>query len=257
MLGATAEEKLKGSQPTKMYNNEKARSNQEQYRNRNQKLECHKCDRLGHLARDCRSSRYTNKYPLPRAERPTNVNNIEKYCSYCKKADHKRDECWSLNGRPRKGQPRRTRQDNEKGRQINTAVIMRKNKQQRGSDDLSFTSSGDDEEEEKPRTKITRTVRDHQVTEVNTPHTNATLDLITLPMRETKKGKISFLLDTGATLTLIKGNNRESKGKHTNARKAFSPNRSYGPQDTHTRKDKSNDNARRPRDTAHYVCGKR
>ncbi|KAL6254049.1 hypothetical protein P5V15_014666 [Pogonomyrmex californicus] len=65
MLGATAEEKLKGSQPTKMYNNEKARSNQEQYRNRNQKLECHKCGRLEHLARDCRSSRYTNKYPLP------------------------------------------------------------------------------------------------------------------------------------------------------------------------------------------------
>ncbi|KAL6268265.1 hypothetical protein P5V15_001381 [Pogonomyrmex californicus] len=168
MLGATAEEKLKGSQPIKMYNNEKARSNQEQYRNRNQKLECHKCGRLGHLARDCRSSRYINKYPLSRAERPANVNNIEKY--YCKKAGHKRDECWSLNGRPRKGQPRRTRQDNEKGRQINTAVIMRKSKQQRGSDDLSFTSSGDDEEEEKPRTKITRTVREHQVTQVNTPH---------------------------------------------------------------------------------------
>ncbi|KAL6253474.1 hypothetical protein P5V15_012708 [Pogonomyrmex californicus] len=95
MLGATAEEKLKGSQPTKMYNNEKARSSQEQYRNRNQKLECHKGDRLGYLARDCRSSQYTN----------------------------------------------------------------------------------------------------------------ATLDLIILPMRQTKKGKTSFLLDTGATLTLIKVGN--------------------------------------------------
>ncbi|KAL6263011.1 hypothetical protein P5V15_001134 [Pogonomyrmex californicus] len=69
ILGATAEEKLKGSQPIKVYNNEKARGNQEQNRNRNQKLECHKCSRLGHLARDCHSSRYTNRYPLPRAER--------------------------------------------------------------------------------------------------------------------------------------------------------------------------------------------
>ncbi|KAL6263056.1 hypothetical protein P5V15_005853 [Pogonomyrmex californicus] len=84
---------------------------------------------------------------------------------------------------------------------------MKKNKQRRGSDDLSFTSSGDDEEEEKLRTKITRAVREHQVTQVTTPHTNATLDLITLPMRETKKRKTSFLLDTGTILTLIKVGN--------------------------------------------------
>ncbi|KAL6264213.1 hypothetical protein P5V15_004298 [Pogonomyrmex californicus] len=72
MLGAIAEEKLKDRQPTKIYNNEKARGNQEQNRNRNKKLECHKCGRLGYLARDCRSSRYTNRYLLPRAERPAN-----------------------------------------------------------------------------------------------------------------------------------------------------------------------------------------
>ncbi|KAL6254796.1 hypothetical protein P5V15_014130 [Pogonomyrmex californicus] len=208
ILGATAEEKLKGSQSTKVY--ETITRKQEAIKNRietksNQKLEYHKCNRLGHLAHDCRSSQYTNRYP--RAEKPANVNNIEKYCSYCKKASHKRDECWSLNGRPRKEQPRRTRQNNGKGRQINTAVIMKKNKQQKRSDDLSFTSSGDDEEEEKPRTKITRAVCEHQMTQVNTPHTNATLDLITLPMRETKKGKTSFLLDTSATLTLIKVGN--------------------------------------------------
>ncbi|KAL6258212.1 hypothetical protein P5V15_010140 [Pogonomyrmex californicus] len=51
ILDVTAEEKLKGSQLTKSYNNEKARGNQEQNKNRNQKLECHKCGRLGHLAR--------------------------------------------------------------------------------------------------------------------------------------------------------------------------------------------------------------
>ncbi|KAL6254133.1 hypothetical protein P5V15_014755 [Pogonomyrmex californicus] len=113
ILDATAEEKLNGSQPTKVYNNEKARGNQ--------KLECHKCGRLEHLARDCRSNRYTTRYSLLRVLRPANINNIEKYCSYCKKVGHKRDECWSLNGCPRKEQPKQTRQDNGKERQINTA----------------------------------------------------------------------------------------------------------------------------------------
>ncbi|KAL6260850.1 hypothetical protein P5V15_008378 [Pogonomyrmex californicus] len=84
---------------------------------------------------------------------------------------------------------------------------MKKNKQRKESDELSFTSSDDDEEDERPRTKITRAVHEHQVTQVNTPHTNATLDLINLPIRETKKGKMSFLLDTDATLTLIKAGN--------------------------------------------------
>jgi len=39
---------------------------------------------------------------------------------------------------------------------------------------------------------------------VTKPHANTGLDVVTLPIKETKKKKTSFLLDTGATLTLVK-----------------------------------------------------
>jgi len=47
-----------------------------------------------------------------------------------------------------------------------------------------------------------RAAREHQVTQVT--GTGTGLHFITLPIQETKKGRMSFLLDTGATLTLIK-----------------------------------------------------
>jgi len=46
---------------------------------------------------------------LPKAEKPAEVNTIEKYCTYCKKAGHKREDFWSLNRRPRKEQALRKR----------------------------------------------------------------------------------------------------------------------------------------------------
>ncbi|KAL6267939.1 hypothetical protein P5V15_001007 [Pogonomyrmex californicus] len=131
---------------------------------------------------------------------------------------------------------------------------MRKNKQQRRSDDLSFTNSGDDEEEEKPRTKITRTVREHQVTQVNTPHTNATLDLITLPMRETKKRKTSFLLDTGATLTLIKVGNLKGNTLMREERLALTGVTGHK---IHTLGKIRATITLGDREIRHYVCGKR
>jgi len=78
-----------------------------------QNLVCQKCGKIGHYGRDCRTSRYANRFTLPKAEKPANVNNIEKYCTYCKRKGHKRDGCWSLKGRPEKEQPRR---DDGKGR---------------------------------------------------------------------------------------------------------------------------------------------
>jgi len=99
IAGATAEEKLKGSPSRINYKPKK----QEQFRqNRNTGIQCQKCDKMGHHGRDCRTSRYANRFSFPKAEKPANVNNIEKYCTYCKRTGYKRDECWSLNGRPEK-----------------------------------------------------------------------------------------------------------------------------------------------------------
>jgi len=68
--------------------------------------------------------------------------------------------------------------------------------------DESFSSSSD--EEKKPKTKTRRISREHQVTKVIDSSTSTGLHFITLPIQETKKGRMNFLLDTGATLTLIK-----------------------------------------------------
>jgi len=42
---------------------------------------------------------------------------MEKYCTYCKKAGHKREDCWSLNGRPGKERTT-TKKEIEKGKQV-------------------------------------------------------------------------------------------------------------------------------------------
>jgi len=125
-----------------------------------------------------------NRFTLPKAEKSANVNNIEKYCTYCKRTGHKRDECWSLNGRPEKEQPRRTKRDVGKGKQVNTTVKVRKNKSQAKSEE-SFSSSSD--EEEKPKTKATRAAREHQVTQVIGSGTATGLHFITLSIQESKK----------------------------------------------------------------------
>jgi len=59
-------------------------------------------------------------------------------------------------------------------------------------------------EESRSAKKTTRVVREHQITQVTKPRANTGLDLMTFPIKETKKGKTSFLFDTGATLTLVK-----------------------------------------------------
>jgi len=137
----------------------------------------------------------------PKTEKPAKVNNIEKYCRYYKRTSYKRDECWSLNGHPEKEQPRRTKRDVGKEKQVNNTVKIRKNKSQAVSDE-SFSSSSD--EEEKSKTKTKRVAREHQVTQVIDSSSSIGLHFITLSIQETKKGRMNFLLDTDATLTLIK-----------------------------------------------------
>jgi len=43
--------------------------------------------------------------------------------------------------------------------------------------------------------------REHQIKQVTKSHANTGLDFVTLPIKEIKRGKTSFLLDTGATQT--------------------------------------------------------
>ncbi|KAL6264307.1 hypothetical protein P5V15_004415 [Pogonomyrmex californicus] len=50
--------------------------------------QCQRCEKIGHVKQDCRTSRYTNQFPLPRAEKPIGVNAMEKYYVNCKKTGH-------------------------------------------------------------------------------------------------------------------------------------------------------------------------
>lgn len=71
---------------------------------------------------------------------------------------------------------------------MNATVKVRKNK--RDEEDESFSSS---EDEERPRDRTTWSAKEYQVTQVmgNTQE-NTDLDLITLPIRKTKRGKRVF-----------------------------------------------------------------
>jgi len=47
-----------------------------------------------HYDKYCRTSRYANRYTLPRAEEPAGINTVDKFCT--KKTGHRKNECWSL-----------------------------------------------------------------------------------------------------------------------------------------------------------------
>jgi len=64
-------------------------------------------------------------------------------------------------------------------------------------------------------------VREHQITQMTKSRANIGLDLVMLSINETKKGKTSFLLDTGATLTLVKIGNLKGDTKMRDERIAL------------------------------------
>ncbi|KAL6259365.1 hypothetical protein P5V15_009282 [Pogonomyrmex californicus] len=88
IAGATAEEKTRGpSIQTQPYRNRsifKAHPSSPRWG---------KCGKIGHYGRDCRTSRFTNRYALPKPEGQSRINTIGKQCSYCKKIGHLRHEC--------------------------------------------------------------------------------------------------------------------------------------------------------------------
>ncbi|KAL6259359.1 hypothetical protein P5V15_009275 [Pogonomyrmex californicus] len=103
IASASAEQKFKES----MENFGRAKVNTIRTSARENKLP--QCQRCGKIGRDCRTSRYTNRFSLPRAEKLIGVNAMEKYCVNCKKAGHDKKECWlKPNGSERK-QVRRPR----------------------------------------------------------------------------------------------------------------------------------------------------
>jgi len=135
----------------------------------------------------------------------TEMNTVEKYCTHCKKAGHRWKDCWTLHGRPEKIQERQQRpNNNSKKPQEHTTALVKRRKKRHDNSDSSFSSS-EEEEEEVTRTKTSRPARECKVTQVHrNSRANIGLDLMTLPIQEAKREKTSFLLDTGATLTLIK-----------------------------------------------------
>jgi len=92
ILGATVENKLKGPSSRTSYNNKNRNQDQSWQGGRHSAVLCQKCGKMSHLRRDCRISRYANRFTLLKAENLANVNNIEKYCTYCKRTGHKRNE---------------------------------------------------------------------------------------------------------------------------------------------------------------------
>ncbi|KAL6264169.1 hypothetical protein P5V15_004249 [Pogonomyrmex californicus] len=86
----------------------------------------------------------------------------------------------------------------------------KRDKPRRESADSALSSSSG-EESDRPKARVTRMARKYQVAEVTRGEARNGLELITLLIKEVKKGKATFLLDTGATLILIKIENFKSE----------------------------------------------
>lgn len=156
-----AKEKLSGPTTTRIYdfpNRNKTEQNHSR-QNRETNPQCYKCEKTGHYGRDCRSSRYA----LPKPDKSSRVNVVKKFCQYCKKCGHNRDECWSLNGGPKAKASNRTKGDeNKKPRRDNKGDERKKHTYQKRSSD---SESSSDEDKRENNHKTTRVLK-YQVTHV-------------------------------------------------------------------------------------------
>ena len=188
--GASAEEKLLGPQTAR--NNNFANKNKSDYsRQTRSPTQCYKCGKTGHYGRDCRSS----KYALPKPDKSSRVNVINKHCNHCKKSGHNRDECWSLNGRP-KANSNRSKDDNKK--------ISQRSQKNRSD---SSSSSSSEEEHKKEKKKAAPPALEYRVAHIRDKahrHCKPKLRLVTLPIRQVKGKLIDVLCDSGSAISLIK-----------------------------------------------------
>ena len=211
IAAASAEERIKGTaanRPKPKYNT----LGGDNYKN---KLQCRKCGKMGHHGKDCRSSRYANRFALPQPEK-SRVNAVDKFCKHCKKRGHTRNECWHLNGKTinktSKGL-QGPRHNNIKDNNTRKTIESRKKK--------NSDSESSSEEERGSAGKQDKCARSYQVAQVTrAAQPSSGLDQITLPIQETRSGEIDMLFDSGATLSLIKvktlkGKTKISSGKIT------------------------------------------
>lgn len=101
-----------------------------------------------------------------------------------------------MHGRPSQDQLSRIKPNNSRPDNKNHRSFEQKKK--------SYNAQSSDEED-KEETKQRRPAVEYHVSHMkHAPRTHTGLDLVTLPMRESKKGKINLLFDTGAAISLIK-----------------------------------------------------
>jgi len=157
---------------------------------------------MGHEGRDCRSSRYATRFSLLKAKKTNRINTVEKHCTYCQKARHKREECWTLNEHSSKERSikNRSKTDDSRKPKVNTTVKVPKRHSRKESTDSSNNSS-EEEAEEATQLKSTRNAREYQITQIK-KILHIKLDMVTLPMKEAKKERVTFLLDTRQELLL-------------------------------------------------------
>lgn len=106
---ASAEEKIKGL--AIISTRPKSAATPTYYHDTRNVIQCQKCGKIGHHGRECRTSRYATRFSLPKPERHSRVNTVDKCCNHCKKTGHNRKKCWLLHEQPNRDRLSRLKQN--------------------------------------------------------------------------------------------------------------------------------------------------